>query len=146
MGLTLGVSTKAQVEQAISNHKLKIREQGTDIIACSSNTFEFGGYSWTFVSFNFYKGKLYAIIFLTDRYPTCLENFNGLKEALNDKYENYRIRNDSYNNGNNWIEYDDGNTTVSLSFNYRNHRYNGGLVYCDKKLMKNKSQSDKSEL
>ena len=53
LGLTLGVSTRTQVLQAISDNKLHIRERGTDIIACTSNSFEFGGYSWSFITFNF---------------------------------------------------------------------------------------------
>ncbi len=146
LGLTLGVSTRTQVLQAISDNKLHIRERGTDIIACTSNSFEFGGYSWSFITFNFYKGKLYAIAFLTDRYPTCRENFSGLTIALKEKYEKYLTRNDSYGNGDRWVEYDDGKTTVSLSFDFRNNRYNGGLLYCDKRLMDMKSQKDKSEL
>ena len=55
-------------------------------------------------------------------------------------------RNDTYNNGDRWIEYDDGKKNLSLSFDFRNNRFNGGLLYCYKHILDMKTQNDKSEL
>lgn len=147
LGLTLGVSSKALVKQIISDYKLTAKVQGSDVIGCTApNTFEFGGFNWTSIVFTFYKGKLCAVTFLNDKSPASGEAFDSLKITLYDKYSNYLTRNDSYSNGNKWIEYDDGKTTLSLSYDFRNYRHNVGLLYCDRALFDMKTESDKSEL
>ena len=88
--LTLGISGKQQVINAINPHNLQIRDKGVDYINCSSSTsFDFGGESWDYARFRFYNGKLYSISFRYTTFFSVRESFDRLKNSLNKKYYSY---------------------------------------------------------
>ena len=144
--LSLGVSTKQQVTAIINSRHLKVRERGLDYITCSPNIFEFGGESWNYAKFRFFNGKLYLISF---RYTSTLsvrENFDRLKNSLDNKYSQFLRDKNLTTYGDWYVTYDDGKTTVDITYNIVQGSDYVGIMYYDDALMRRLSNQSQSEL
>lgn len=116
-GLTLGVSTKQQVLNAINSHHLIIKDRTTNqITAYSRNDFKFGGESWDFAFFGFFNGKLKAVGFASTNGDENM--FNRLKSSLDDKYYYCEISEDINPYGESTIFYDDDDTRLAIYYDY----------------------------
>ncbi|MDE5843676.1 MAG: hypothetical protein K2H35_08085 [Muribaculaceae bacterium] len=145
--LTLGISGKQQVTNVINAHHLEIRDKGTDYITCSSNNaFEFGGESWNYAKFRFYNGKLYSISFSYTTFFSVKESFDRLKNSLDKKYSSYIKDKDLTTYGDWYIDYDDGKTTISLTYNIEQGRDFVGIMYYDDALILKHANKSNSEL
>lgn len=145
--LTLGVSNKQQVTNVINSHNLQIRDKGADYITCSSNTsFNFGGESWNYAKFRFYKGKLYSISFSYTTFFSVRESFDRLKNSLDSKYSRYIKGQDLTTYGDWYIDYDDGKTTIDLTYNIEQGNDFVGIMYYDNALMIKQAKASDSEL
>ena len=60
LGLTLGEATKPEVKQTLINKCISVEEYNGNI---TTNDITFGGEKWSHAVFQFYKGKLYSIVF-----------------------------------------------------------------------------------
>ena len=145
--LTLGISGKQQVTNAINAHNLQIRDEGVDYITCSSSTsFDFGGKSWNYANFQFYNGKLYSISFSYTTFFSVRESFDRLKNSLNKKYYSYIKDKDLNTYGDWYIYYDDGKTTIYLTYNIEQGKDFVGIMYSDDALMLKQANKSDSEL
>lgn len=146
-GLTLGISTKQQVVNVISKHQLKIRDRGADYITCSPTVFDFGGESWNYAKFYFFDGKLLTVSFsYTSSLLSVRESFDRLKASLDSKHFQYITSQDLSTYGDWYIDYDDGTTMLSLTYNIENGYDFVGIMYSDLKLMRKKINRSQSEL
>lgn len=145
--LTLGVSTKQQVTKVINSHNLQVREKGFDFITCYSNTsFTFGGESWNYAKFRFYSGKLYSISFSYNTFFSVKESFDRLKKSLDSKYSHYIKDKDITTYGDWYIDYDDGETTIVLTYNIEQGKDFVGIMYYDDAIMLKQAKASDSEL
>lgn len=144
-GLTLGVSTKQQVLNVISQKKLKITDRTKDWISCeSSSSFKFGGENWETAFFVFYKGKL---CYLSFKYygPYSEAQFDQLKISLDNKYSEY-LHTTSNPNYKKYMWYGDDKTSVEIFYE---ENYSGDYVsisYGDNKLILRSAEEEQSEL
>lgn len=144
--LTLGKSSKQQVRSAIAAHRLKIREQGVDYITCSPTKFHFGGETWDYAKFRFYKGQLYLVSFSYNAVISVKENFDRLKKSLEEKYSQYLRDYDLDTYGDYFIDFDDNKTTVSLTYNIEHGNDFVGIMYYSDEMMLQRHKHSKSEL
>lgn len=144
--LTLGVNTKQQVINVINNRQLKIHDRGNDYIACTPTTFRFGGESWNFAKFRFFNVILQSISFSYTCSISVRESFDRLKKSLNNKYRSYITDKDLNTYGDWYIDYDDGKTMISLTYNIEPGHDFVGIIYTDVALLLKENHQSETEL
>lgn len=150
IGLTLGKSTQQEVNTILRKYNLpKYEENSTDVynyIICYGKQFQLIGQTWDYAKFYFLDNKLYTISLscIGDQRYT-LSVFNHLKKILDDKYSNYFI-DDSMEDGDRYIDYNDGITSIQLSLMKGGGYFNIGLRYYNNKLVQEEYNRKKNNL
>lgn len=144
--LTLRLSTKQQVLSVINSRHLKIREKGTDYITCYPTKFTFGGETWNYAKFYFFNGKLLTISFSYTCPLSVRESFDRLQDSLDSKYYNYISDKNFSTYGDWWIDYDDGKTSISLSYQIVQGTDYISIMYSDDRLLLKQGHQSQSEL
>ncbi len=144
-GLTLGVSTRQQVETKVRSMGTRIRSYDKENIFAKK--MKFGGKEWDDVLFQFYNNKLLAVIFsvpvLTwEGKSSIIDDWNSFNSSLKDKYGKF-----CYIDNENDISYFDGSTLLSLKYkNIDSTLDMFTLFYSDYELSSQKDKSIKDEL
>ena len=143
LDFTLGVTTKTQVLNYLKNHHFNysLNEDGEYVV----QKITFAGHNWPIAYFSFYKGKFYCVDFRDSDSFTPAETlelvWKRLNNSLNKKYSIYSI-----STKDDYIEFSDNKTNVSLD-----HRYSFGgktlaIMYYDIYLVNQKYTCEESEL
>lgn len=141
-GLTLGVSTKSDVERFYKEHGVVFDENNNVI-----NNVRFGGTRWGGFSCSLVNGILYQVIFMENELSSSKENVNivwdNFSNALYSKYSQYYSNSLSKSESSTYI---DEKTMIRIS----NESMSGydcvGISYTDLELMGKKIQVDQNEL
>ena len=143
LDFTLGVTTKTQVLNYLKRHHChySLNEDGEYVV----NKISFAGHNWPIAYFSFYNGKFYCVDFRDSDGFTSTETlelvWKRFNNSLNKKYSIYSVSiKDDY------IEFSDYKTNVSLDYRYSYGSKSLSIMYYDIYLFKQKNKSEESEL
>lgn len=136
-GLTIGKSTRSQVERFIKDNNLKIIDNKESSISCFSEHLMFEDINWDMVKFEFFNNTLYLIRFTKTRGNTLMD-FKELYTDLDNKNSQYCS--DAKSNDNVIsVVYDDNTTCVKLSIDRQMNELEGhailSLIYANDELL-----------
>ena len=143
----LGTSTKNEVISYFKSkgHKIEKQKDNNDNYVVKHVTF--GGHTWPYTVYTFYKGKLYVVYFSDSEDFTSTQTldlvWNNINKKISDKY--YKYYNSSSSNDNT-KEYQDVRTRISLSYDYFGGRRSLTLLYIDRRINSQKYEDSIDEL
>lgn len=146
-GVTLGRSTKQQVNNVLFRKGYTVETEPDGSLCVNVNNVNFGGAYWTYVSFGFVDNKLFQITFQNNekQSPGKIDDtYNKLKTNLDKKYGSFILRVQPKEGTGKASYYSDTKTLVSLMLNsHHNIRYIS-LSYddLDSYDIKNKNEND----
>lgn len=142
--LSLGTSTQKEVKRYFKSNKKTIIKRGNDEIYVKD--LKFGGHIWPYTVFKFYKDKLKNVFFSDIKEGTDREALNlywiTLRIQIDDKYINYAAKETSNDN---LKYYDDGVTTLMISYNKTQVDNRISLLYSDKEMGDAEMKEDKND-
>ena len=140
---TLGVTTKTQVQNYLIRHhyNYSINKNGEYEV----RNLIFAGHNWPSVYFSFYNDKFYCVDFIDNESHTPVETlglvWKRLNSSLNKKYSIYSI-----SSKDDYVEFSDNKTNVSLKFRNTLGEKMLSIMYYDIFLLNQMISSEESEL
>ena len=143
LDFSLGVTTKTQVLNYLKSHHYKYshNEDGEYVV----EKIKFAGHIWPVAYFSFYKGKFYCVDFRDSDSFTPKETlelvWNSINQSLCRKYSAYSNTID-----NDYIDFSDNRTSVSLDHRYLMGGRTLAIMYIDLINNRQKIKEDEDEL
>lgn len=148
-GLTLGKSTKQQVQLVLMQKGYKFTKgTGDSYNVKTAESFTFGSGSWNYANFEFVEDRLYKVHFQNNEVESPINvklMYDKLKLQLDHKYSSYSEKFDS-KPGLNGALYFDGNTFLTIAFQWFENHYYVSISYEDRLLFRRKDQLESDEM
>lgn len=142
---TLGQTTKSEIENFVKSKGMKTYDQTTDRIAVDG--MRFGGIVWSYIAFEFYKGKLQIVYFVLDESSSSKETvgseWNRIVNSIDKKYSEF-LRTDQSNEK--FLFYNDNTTSICLMFTNSYGKDVMTMLYSDVQMTQQQIKDGEDEL